>query len=75
MAPSKTGRQMMWADVREAREEILEEKRGERVSSWGGGRVRMGDRGLLGGGYVGVGTGDLGIWIVSLVGWEGSISI
>lgn len=33
-----------------------------------GGRVRMGDVGLLGGGYVGVGTGDLGIWIVSLVG-------
>lgn len=29
-----------------------------------GGRVRMGDLGLLGGGYVGVGTGDLGIWIV-----------
>lgn len=29
-----------------------------------GGRVRMGDMGLLGGGYVGVGTGDLGIWIV-----------
>lgn len=29
-----------------------------------GGRVRMGDRGLLGGGYVGVGTGDLGVWIV-----------
>lgn len=28
------------------------------------GRVRMGDVGLLGGGYVGVGTGDLGIWIV-----------
>lgn len=53
----------MWADVREAREEILEEKRGERVSFWGG-RVRIGDMGLLGGGYVGVGTGDLGIWIV-----------
>lgn len=33
-----------------------------------GGRVRMGDVGLLGGGYVGVGTGDLGIWIVWLVG-------
>lgn len=54
---------MMWADVREAREEILEEKGGERVSFWGG-RVRMGDVGLLGGGYVGVGTGDLGVWIV-----------
>lgn len=64
----------MWADVREAREEILEGKGGERVSFWGG-RVRMGDVGLLGGGYVGVGTGDLGIWIVSLVGREGSISM
>lgn len=53
----------MWADVREAREEILEEKGGERVSFWGG-RVRMGDVSLLGGGYVGVGTGDLGVWIV-----------
>lgn len=63
MAPSRTGRQRMWADVREAREEILEEKKGGRVSFWGG-RVRMGDVGLLGGGYVGVGTGDLGVWIV-----------
>lgn len=53
----------MWADVREAREEILEEERGGK-GEFLGGRVRMGDVGLLGGGYVGVGTGDLGLWIV-----------
>lgn len=39
-------------------------KKGGKGEFFGGGRVRMGDRGLLGGGYVGVGTGDLGIWIV-----------
>lgn len=54
----------MWADVREAREEILEGKGGGGKGEFFGGRVRMGDLGLLGGGYVGVGTGDLGIWIV-----------
>lgn len=53
----------MWADVREAREEILEEKKGGKGEFFGG-RVRMRDMGLLGGSYVGVGTGDLGIWIV-----------
>lgn len=73
MAPSKTGRQRMWADVREAREEILEGRRGKRVSFLGG----QGEDGGCGLTWWRLcrrrdrRSGDMDC----LVSWEGSISI